>query len=313
MNERTPFLAGLEFGGAPFAGYDGVGSLYRMWVPSTAFPPRFGLRNALGQPGPPEWNASARSISLVIPAYNEENRLERSLSEYLPVLETMGVPYEVIVIADGSDATPDVARKYHTRGVRCYSYSEKLGRGGAILEGFRKAKFDLIAFADADGSVPGTDFRQIVNLALGGMPAVVASRRLEPNIVPVPEPPFRRSVGFVWATLVKIVLGVQLEDSQCGMKVFARSVVKDVILRRLTVTNRTFEVAMMFHVARAGVPVCEVPVRYVHDFDSRMPIAKAVPVMFLTLMGVALANVLESRGLQAPKFITGLNSRFASV
>ncbi|MGC2289996.1 MAG: glycosyltransferase [Thermoplasmata archaeon] len=274
---------------------------------------RSGVFRGYGQSAPPEWNVSPDSISLVIPAYNEGGRLEKSLNEYLPVLESMGIPYEVIVIADGSDHTPDVAQRYRARGVSCFTYSNKLGRGGAILEGFRKARFELIAFADADGSVPGTDFEQMARLALRGMPAVVASRRLEPEIVPVPEPPLRRSVGFVWATLVKLVLGVQLKDSQCGLKVFSRSVVQDVILRRLTVTNRTFEVAMMFHIARAGIPVCEFPVRYVHDFDSRMPIARAVPVMFLTLMGIALANLLEVRGMRPPKFIVGLNSRFASV
>ena len=314
MNDKGPFPTALDFGGPQIAGYDGVGSGYRVWVPSWVDSSvRPGFLRGYGQTTPPEWNASPDSISLVIPAYNEGERLEKSLAEYLPVLEALGVPYEVIVIADGSDHTPEVARKYGARGVRCYTYPDKLGRGGAILEGFRKSRFELIAFADADGSVPGADFKQMARLALGGMPAVVASRRLEPKMVSVPEPPLRRSVGFVWATLVKLVLGVQLEDSQCGLKVFSRSVVQDVILRRLTVTNRTFEVAMMFHVARAGIPVCEFPVRYVHDFDSRMPIAKAVPVMFLTLMGVALANMLEVRGLKPPKFIVGLNSRFAAV
>jgi glycosyltransferase involved in cell wall biosynthesis len=313
MNDKGPFPTAIEFGGPQFAGFSGMGSAYRVWSPLNETVARPDLMGGFSRSGPLDWNPSPDSISLVIPAYNEGARLEKSLKEYLPVLEALGVPYEVLVIADGSDHTPEVAQKYRSHGVRCYTYSNKLGRGGAILEGFRKAKFDLIAFADADGSVPGSDFDQMIRLALGGMPAVVASRRLEPKMVAVPEPPLRRSVGFVWATLVKLVLGVQLEDSQCGLKVFSRSVVKDVILRRLTVTNRTFEVAMMFHVARAGVPVCEFPVRYVHDFDSRMPITKAVPVMFLTLMGVALANMLEVRGMRPPKFIVGLNSRFSSV
>jgi glycosyltransferase involved in cell wall biosynthesis len=313
MNDKGPFPTAIEFGGPQLAGYSGVGSAYRVWTPLNESLAQPSMMAGFGRNDPADWNPSPDSISLVIPAYNEGGRLEKSLNEYLPVLEALGVPYEVLVIADGSDHTPEVAQRYRSRGVRCYTYSNKLGRGGAILEGFRKSQFNLIAFADADGSVPGSDFKQMVRLALGGMPAVVASRRLEPKMVVVPEPPLRRSVGFVWATLVKLVLGLQLEDSQCGLKVFSRSVVKDVILRRLTVTNRTFEVAMMFHIARAGIPVCEFPVRYVHDFDSRMPIVKAVPVMFFTLMGVALANMLEVRGMRPPGFIVGLNSTFASV
>jgi hypothetical protein len=103
-----------------------------------------------------------------------------------------------------------------------------------------------------------------------------------------------------------------LEDAQCGLKVFSKRVVQDVILRRLTVTNRTFEVGMMAHVASAGVPVLEVPVSYVHDFDTRMPIGRAIPIMFLTLVGMALSRLWSRDGRRAPEFLLQLNRRFAA-
>lgn len=290
-----------------------INSLGRLWIsrrvsPDVVVSPATGTRRICEY-----WNPSPRSFSLVIPAFNEESRLSKALNAYLPALERLKVPYEVIVVSDGTDNTPSVARSFADRGVVCYQYSVKLGRGGAILEGFRKCEGDLIAFADADGSVPGADFEQMVRLAFSGPPAVIASRRLQPELVPVPEPAFRRSVGFAWHLLVKVLLDLRLEDAQCGLKIFSKRVVRDVILKQLTVTNRTFDVGMMFHVAKSGIPIMEVPVKYVHDFNTRMPIGRAFPVMFLTLMGILLSNRWVSNGRPAPSFIVDMNRRFASV
>lgn len=288
-------------------------TLGRLWVSpqvnrDVAVRPKEGTRRLYDY-----WNPNPRSISLVIPAYNEEGRLSKALRAYLPALERLLVPFEVIVVCDGQDGTPAVARSFANRGVVCFEYPNKLGRGGAILEGFRKCHGDLIAFADADASVPASDFEQMTALALAGPPAVIASRRLRPEVVPVPEPAFRRAVGFAWHLLVKFLLNLRLEDAQCGLKIFSKRVVQEVILKQLTVTNRTFEVGMLFHVARSGIPIMEIPVKYEHDFDTRMPIGRAWPVMFLTLVGILFSNRLASNGRRAPAFVVELNRKFASV
>lgn len=301
----------VRLGGLPIS--MPVHGLGRLWVSprvnrDVAVRPKDGTRRLYEY-----WNPNPRSLSLVIPAYNEEDRLGKALTAYLPALERLHVPFEVLVICDGRDRTPAVARSFANRGVVCFEYPNKLGRGGAILEGFRKCQGDLIAFADADASVPAADLEQMVALALAGPPAVIASRRLRPEVVPVPEPAFRRSIGFVWHLLVKFLLDLQLEDAQCGLKIFSKRVVRDVILKQLTVTNRTFEVGMLFHVARSGIPIVEIPVKYVHDFDTRMPIGRAWPVMLLTLVGILFSNRLAANGHQAPAFVVELNRKFASV
>ena len=234
-------------------------------------------------------NTFPPGLSLIIPAYNEETRLGPTLDKYLPVLQAQHIPYEVIVIFDGSDRTPEVARRYEGRGVRCVQYAQKLGRGGAILKGFREARMSLVAFADADGSVPPGDLGKLLDVSWEGNICVIASRRLDPSVVAVPEPALRRSIGWVWHALVRVALDLRVADAQCGLKVFPHEAV-EIILRRLTVTNRAFEVGMLYHVINAGFSIQEVPVEYVHDFDTRMPITKAIPVMFLTLVGISLAN-----------------------
>lgn len=256
---------------------------------------------------------SKLGISLVIPAYNEEKRLSKSLDSYIPVLEDLNVPFEVIVIADGSDNTPDVARRYHGHGVQCYSFPRKLGRGGAIFEGFKKAKYSVVSFADADGSVPPDDARKVITAVLEGRPCAIASRRLLPDLVAIPEAPHRRFIGFIWHALVRALLGLRVKDAQCGFKVFRQDIVQSVILPKVTVTNRTFEVGMLYHVSAAGYRIEEIPVKYVHDFDTRMPITKAVPIMLLTLLGIFVFNILLKGSRTPPQFVSKLNQRFASV
>jgi len=251
-------------------------------------------------------------LSLIIPAYNEEDRLGPTLERYLPVLEGYHIPYEVLVVVDGSDNTPRVVEGYSSRGVRCLRYDHKLGRGGAILEGFRHASLSLVAYADADGSVPPDDLQKLVDIGLERQVCVIASRRLVPTVVAIPETQWRRFVGGIWHAMVRVSLDLQVADAQCGLKVFPHEVV-DLILNRLTVTNRAFEVGMLYHVVHGGYPVVEVPVRYRHDFNTRMPIGKAVPVMFLTLIGISLANRFRYRQYLPLEAMERLNAVFHNV
>ncbi len=253
-----------------------------------------------------------RGISLVIPAYNEEDRLDPTLEGYIGVLETTGLPYEVIVISDGHDLTPAVADRFASRGVTAYTYPNKLGRGGAIFEGFRKTKYGVVGFADADGSVPPSDFRRLLDAVLNGSVAVIASRRLDPNVVIIPESISRRAVGWVWHALVKALLSLPVKDAQCGLKLFSADVVR-MILRRVTVTNRTFEVDMLYHVHSSGLLITELPVKYTHDFRSRMPISKAVPVMFASLLGIFLMNRTPVKRVFGTEIFERINRRFATV
>lgn len=261
---------------------------------------------------PVGWSGTLTGISLVVPAYNEEDRIAPTLASYLEVLESTGLPYEVIVIIDGSDGTPTVVSQFAGRGVTSHVYLTKLGRGGAIFEGFRRAKHEIVGFADADGSVPASDFRRMLEKILSGSAAVVASRRLNPSVVAVPEPVMRRAVGWVWHALVKALLSVPVEDAQCGLKLFSADVVR-MILQRVTVTNRAFEVDMLYHVYESGIVIIELPVAYSHDFRTRMPIGKAVPVMFATLVGIFLMNRTSARWILGSGIFERVNRRFASV
>jgi glycosyltransferase involved in cell wall biosynthesis len=263
----------------------------------------------------PAWGGAVEApegLSLIIPAYNEEDRIRPTLDTYLDGLVSLRIPYEVLVVVDGSDNTLGVVAEYARRGVRGIRFGKKLGRGGAIFEGFRLAQYRLVAYADADGSIPISDGLAIIRRALKGSPAVVASRRASPESVVVPEPWPKRFASLTWFLLSKALLGLRVKDSHCGFKVFDRQVVQ-MLLRRVTVTNRTFEVGMMYHVASAGVPIEEVPVGYVHDERTRMPLGKAIPVMFVTLLGMFVANRTRFSPRVMRRLGRRFNAKFASV
>ncbi|MCI4336176.1 MAG: glycosyltransferase [Thermoplasmata archaeon] len=228
-------------------------------------------------------------ISLVIPAWNEEDRLQRTLERYLPALEHRGQEFEVIVVADGiGDRTAEVARAFAARGVRVLEFDHKLGKGGAILEGMKAARHEYVGYLDADGPIPASQIATLVD-ALGRADCVVASRWVRGSVVVRQEPRFNLFAGRVWNFLVRSLLLLPIRDTQCGAKFVRRSVLLPT-LRAVALTNRAFDVDLLYHVRKEGHRMEEVPVTWTHDPDTRMPIGRAIPVMFVSLLGVRMMN-----------------------
>lgn len=247
-------------------------------------------------------------ISLVIPAYNEEERLSKSLDSYLPVLKSFHVPYEVIVIIDGNDDTYAVATLYSSQGVRPYKFERKLGKGGAIREGILLARYSIVAWVDADGSLSPHDLQMMLETA-PGFDCVVASRWLRDSVWLEKEPLFNRAVGRVFNFMVRGLLGLPIADTQCGAKVFKTSLARRVISSTV-VTNRTFDVAVLYHARRLHGSIFEVGVSWKHDADTRMPIFRVIPIMFITLLGIRLMN-LPVRKYMPQRFVEYFVKRYA--
>jgi dolichol-phosphate mannosyltransferase len=239
-------------------------------------------------PGNPS-ESGIGGLSLVIPAWNEEDRLARTLEKHLPALEGHGTPFEVIVVVDGhGDRTADVARSYAARGVRVLEFPDKLGKGGAVLAGLREARYDYVGYLDADGPIPPSELARLTE-ALKEFDCVVASRWIRGATILRSEPLFNRTAGRAWNILTRSLLLIPLKDTQCGAKFFRRSVLTPA-LKMVALTNRAFDVDVLYHLRKRGVQLKEVPVTWAHDPDTRMPIGRAVPVMFVSLVGVRVMN-----------------------
>jgi glycosyltransferase involved in cell wall biosynthesis len=237
-----------------------------------------------------ENTSAGPGVSLVIPAWNEEDRLARTLDRFLPSLEERGEPFEIIVVSDGhADRTAEIAESYSPRGVRVLRYERKLGKGGAILEGLRAARFDYVGYLDADGPISPEEVYQLVG-RLSKCDCVLASRWTLGAVSLQQEPLFNRISGRFWNLLVRSMLFLPIKDTQFGAKFFRRSVILPV-LRTVALTNRAFDVDLLYHVQKAGGNMQEFPVVWKHDKDTRMPILRAIPIMFASLVAVRLMNL----------------------
>jgi dolichol-phosphate mannosyltransferase len=199
------------------------------------------------------------------------------------------------VVSDGDDRTAEVARRYAERGVRVLESSTKLGKGGAVLAGMRCAQYEFVGYLDADGPIPPSEVIQMIS-HLSDCDGVVASRWARGAHVLRQEPFFNRVAGRLWNVLTRSILFLNLKDTQCGAKFFRRSVILPV-LRGISLTNRAFDVDLLYHLKKSGHNLKEVPVTWSHDPDSRMPIAGAIPLMLVSLIGVRVMNLPISHRL----------------
>lgn len=169
--------------------------------------------------------SSSSVLSVVIPAYNEEDGIAETVERVLavrPALADIGLTLELIVVDDGShDRTAEIVGEYVAahEGVRLLRHDPNRGYGAALKTGFAAACGDLLAFLDADGTYPPASLPDLCREVLDGADVVVGSRRsgAESGM------PLVRKVGnFVWATLVTALSGKQVLDPASGMRVFKR-------------------------------------------------------------------------------------------
>lgn len=253
----------------------------------------------------------ASGTSIVIPAWNEEDRLARTLERYLPALEGRGEPFEVIVVVDGvRDKTAEVAARYGDRHVRVLRFPTKLGKGGAVLAGLRLSRYDCVGYLDADGPISPEQMYGLVKY-LRDVDCVIASRWQRGSVGVETEPLMKRLAGRAWNGLTRSLLFLPMKDTQCGAKFFRGSVVRT-LLRTVTLTNRAFDVDVLYHVRKEGHTVREVPVVWRHDPDTRMPFGRAIPAMLFSLVGVRLMNSPVAPRVP-PKLIRWFETEFGDV
>jgi glycosyltransferase involved in cell wall biosynthesis len=161
------------------------------------------------------------TLSVVIPAYNEEDGIAPIVERVLsvdPALRAMNIDLECIVVDDGSrDRTAEIVERYAPR-VRLIRQPNK-GYGGALKTGFNAATGELLGFLDADSTYPPEHFPEMCRVALEGADLVIGSRMLGASS----EMPLVRRVGnFIFANLLSLVAGVKISDSASGQRVIRR-------------------------------------------------------------------------------------------
>lgn len=202
-----------------------------------------------------------RSLSIIIPAYNEERRLPstlRAVEDYLS--KTVWEFSEVIVVDDGSlDATASVAT---AAGARVLPNPGNHGKGYSVRHGMLEAKGEWALFTDADLSAPieeldklwGAVEREHAQVAFG-------SRALDRSLVGVHQSAFRENVGRLFNMLMRLETGLPFHDTQCGFKLFETCAAREVF-RKQRLDGFGFDVEVLYIACHLGYRTLEVPVKW---------------------------------------------------
>lgn len=245
-------------------------------------------------------------LTLILPAYNEAHAIGHSVKDAAKALDELGVPYEILVVDDGStDDTAAIARveASHLPQVRVLSLAKNVGYGGALRHGFREARFELLAFTDADGQFDLGELRLLLPRTKEF--DLVCGFRIDRQ-----DPWTRKLYSRGYNVLVQTLLGTRVRDCDCALKIFRR----DQILALDLESNDFFFNAELLAKARmAGLTITEVGVSHFPRVrgESKVSIGHVFPV-FATLLRFWWSKVLFSRPDATVKIALTKNARWAA-
>ena len=224
-------------------------------------------------------------LSIVIPAYNEENRIERTLRTYHTFFSEKNMPFELVVVLNGcKDNTigvvEGVRKDLGTSNIVIMDLPQA-GKGLAIKAGFADALTrdnDLIGFVDADmATKPDAYYDLVVNLKDND--GIIASRYMEGAKITPPRPAYKRyGSRLVYEPLLWLLFGLSYYDFQCGAKLFKRAVLQEVT-PQLTVTQWAFDAELLYLCKKAGFTVIEIPTVWEDQAESKLTLKGGVRML----------------------------------
>lgn len=225
-------------------------------------------------------------LSIIIPAYNEESRLPGTLEKIARFLDLQSYPAEVIVVENGSsDRTLEIARELATRDSRFRAlHEERRGKGRAVRTGMLAAGGRYRFICDADLSMPVEQVNRFLPPQLEGADIAIASREA-PGAVRYNEPEYRHLTGRVFNALVRWLALPGLQDTQCGFKCFRAEVAEEVFPLQ-TISGWTFDVEVLYIARRRGYQVCEVPIDWYFNPESKVRVLRDSWRMFRDLLTI---------------------------
>ena len=206
-------------------------------------------------------------LSVVIPAFNEAERLGPSLDRALEYLERRGASFELLVVDDGSaDATGAVAASYASRNVRLLTLPRNRGKGAALRTGVLASAGDRVLLSDADFSTPIDELPKLEQ-RLAGAELVLGSRAAPGADVRQHQPIYRELMGKIFNLLIR-ALGVRgLRDTQCGFKLVRGDVARE-LFAEMTIDRFAYDVELVWLALRRGYRVVEVGVVWANSAAS---------------------------------------------
>lgn len=238
-------------------------------------------------------NTVKKEISVVIPAYNEERRIGRTIVKISDYLTRGRIKHELIVVDDGSqdrtvEAVERVSKKIRGR-IRLVKNSRNMGKGGSVKNGVDKASYSNILISDADLSTPIRELGKFLKY-LRKDEVIIASRNLLGSDIKIKQPVLRQTFGKIFPMLVNLFLIKNIKDTQCGFKLMRRRDAKK-IFKMMTIKGFAFDVELLFIARKLNYRIKEVPVEWSNSPGSKVRLFRDSIDMLFSLVKIRANNL----------------------
>lgn len=232
-------------------------------------------------------NRMIPSTTIIIPAYNEENRIGRVIEEIKDLVTTNNLNWDVIVSIDGKDNTEEIVKGFSSLYpfIRHQKSQGRSGKGYAIKRVINSSTGEFTVIMDADGAVELSDIVKNFKY-LAKYDAILFDRYSSTNnSIPL----YRRVPSRGFNILVRTMLGLNVRDTQCGYKIVRTDLIKEAF-RRVGITNSFFDVSLLYHIKKMGARIKEVDVMYAHDEKSKFNIWAEIIGQGISLLAFRLRH-----------------------
>jgi dolichyl-phosphate beta-glucosyltransferase len=210
------------------------------------------------------------ALSVIVPAYNEEQRLPPSLRRLREFLQGRGQSFEIVVVDDGSrDQTVAAAEAAGGPETRVLRGDRNRGKGHAVRTGMLAARGERRLMSDADLSTPIEEIARLEQALDAGADVAIGSRALQGSRIEVRQSAFRESAGRAFNVLVRALLLPGIRDTQCGFKLWTAAAAQ-AAFDPLRLPGFSFDVEALYVARRRGLRIAEVPVVWRNDAASRV-------------------------------------------
>ncbi|HEV2299090.1 MAG TPA: dolichyl-phosphate beta-glucosyltransferase [Candidatus Acidoferrales bacterium] len=226
----------------------------------------------------------APELSIIIPAFNEEERLPQTLEQISQYLRTLPFTSEIIVVNDGStDNTAQVvsalAKKISS--LSLVSNDRNRGKGFSVRHGMLEARGRIALFTDADLSAPIEEAQKLLAV-LESVDIAIGSRAVDRRLIEIHQSRARELAGILFNGIMRLLIGLPFEDTQCGFKAFAMPESR-IIFEQQRILDFGFDPEILFLARRHGLRAIEVPVRWSHDPRTKVHVFRDSIRMLLDL------------------------------
>jgi glycosyltransferase involved in cell wall biosynthesis len=228
---------------------------------------------------------TAPELSIIIPAYNEEERLGRALARIRDYFANHAVGpggIEILVVDDGStDGTAKIAQDWARQmpSMRLVSNGENRGKGYSVRHGMLEARGRIAIFTDADLSSPIEESEKLLAAIEAGNDVAIGSRAIDRSLIAVHQSRFREIAGIIFNGFVRLFTGLPIHDTQCGFKAFVRERCK-IVFEQQRIERFGFDPEVLFLARRHGLRTAEVPIRWAHDPATKVHVFRDSLLMF---------------------------------